>query len=121
VFPSLDVEEIDIKAGKTLVQAELADSFLSRARGLSFRTSGKMLFAFPRPTGAKIDMMFLSDPLHLYFMNSEKKVVDIQKAAPWSWNPKTWKLYSPDCKYSYLLESFEKLDVEEGDKLEFTI
>lgn len=112
---------LKVKTGQGTYEAELADSFFSRAKGLSFRSRGKMLFSFPNSTWADIDMMFLSDPLYLYFMNSEKEVIEVQRAEPWSWNPKTWKLYSPDQKYSYLLESFEKLGVEEGDKLEFTI
>ncbi len=111
--------EIDI-GGKT-IEAEVSDNFLSRAKGLSFRNRGKMLFAFRWDTNASIDMMFLSDPLHLYFMDSEKEVVEVQKAEPWSWDPRTWKLYSPEENYRYLLESFEQLDLEEGDTLEFEV
>lgn len=80
-----------------------------------------MLFAFDSPTRANIDMMFLSKPLYLYFMNSKKEVIDIQKAEPWGWNPQTWRLYSPGRPYTYLLESFEPLDIEEGDELEFDL
>lgn len=80
-----------------------------------------MLFVFPRSTRAKIDMMFLSKPLYLYFMGSEKEVIDVQKAEPWNWNPNTWKLYSPGVKYRYLLESFEDLEIEEGEVIEFEI
>lgn len=112
-------EKIDIEIEGERIEAEVADNFLSRGKGLSFRSSGKMLFRFSRPTTASIDMMFLSRPLHLYFMNSEKEVIDVQKAEPWSWDPRTWKLYSPGQKYSYLLESFAPLDLEEGDQLVF--
>ncbi|MFT4892312.1 MAG: uncharacterized membrane protein (UPF0127 family) [Candidatus Nanohaloarchaea archaeon] len=113
--------KVEIGVENEEFEAELADNFLSRARGLSFRSDGKMLFEFSRPTKAKIDMMFLSEPLHLYFMDSEKEVIDVQKAEPWRWNPSTWRLYSPDQKYSYLLESFEVLEIERGDRLEFVI
>lgn len=98
---------------------DVADSFIKRAKGLSFRSEGKMLFRFPKDTHAKIDMMLLSRPLHLYFMNSDKEVVDVQRAEPWTWDPRTWKLYSPSRKYRYLLESFEDLGIEEGDRIEF--
>lgn len=101
------------------MEVEVAENMISRARGLSLRSEGKMLFKFPRPTRAKIDMMLLSRPLHLYFMDEDKEVIEVQKAEPWSWNPRTWKLYSPGSPYSYLLESFEDLGLQEGDEIDF--
>lgn len=115
------MKELKIQAGKDSFKADLADNFLSRAKGLSFRSEGKMLFVFSKPSQAKIDMMFLSKPLYLYFMDSEKEVIEVQEAEPWSWNPSTWRLYAPDQKYSYLLESFEQIGIEEGDRLQFEI
>lgn len=113
------MEKQHIEVNDEEFEAEVADTIYTRAKGLSFRTQGKMLFKFSRDTNGKIDMVFLSKPLYLYFLNSDKEVIDIQKAEPWGFNPKTWKLYSPDRPYRYLLESFEKLDVEEGDVFEF--
>lgn len=115
------MEKIKLEVNGERIEAELADNFLTRAKGLSFRNSGKMLFKFPRDTSASIDMMFLSEPLYLYFMNSEGEVIEIQKAEPWSWNPRTWMFYSPSESYRYLLESFENLDLFKGDKLTFSI
>lgn len=115
------MKTVEVKTGGKRFEAELADNFLSRARGLSFRKKGKMLFSFPGATRAKIDMMFLSKTLYLYFMDLDKQVIDVQSAEPWGWNPKTWRLYSPDQKYTYLLESFEKLEIREGDRPEFEI
>ena len=112
---------MEIDTGDKIIEAELADNMLKRAKGLSLRDSGKMLFRFSSDTKASIDMMLLSQPLYLYFMNSDKEVIDVQKAEPWTRNPKTWKLYSPDRPYRYLLESFEELDIEEGQQLEFEI
>lgn len=100
------------------IEVEIADSILSRAWGLSLKKEGKMVFKFPRPTSSNIDMMLLSKPLYLYFFDSDKKLIHWEKAEPWSFNPKSWKLYSPSKKYQYLLESFEDLDLEEGDELE---
>lgn len=110
---------VRIESDKESFEAEVADNFLSRGRGLSFRNSGKMLFVFGRDTSSSIDMMFLSKPLHLYFLNSEKEVIEVQKAQPWGWDPRTWELYSPSERYRYLLESFEPLGLEKGDKLYF--
>ncbi|MFB6190017.1 MAG: DUF192 domain-containing protein [Candidatus Nanohaloarchaea archaeon] len=111
--------EIQLPSGK--VEAELADSVVARARGLSFRSEGKMLFRFPRTGKPVIDMMFLSVPLQLVFLDAEKKVVDVQRAEPWTFHPGTWKLYTPSEEARYLLESTEFLNVEEGDELEFEI
>lgn len=107
-----------IKIEEKIFQVELADNFISRAIGLSLREEGKMLFKFPRPTSAKIDMALLSKPLYLYFFNSDKELIYSEKAEPWNWNPNTWNFYRPEGKYRYLLESFEDLDLEEGEKLE---
>lgn len=78
-----------------------------------------MLFEFSRSTNAGIDMMLVSRPLHLYFMDSEKKVFDVQFAEPWGFDPRSWRLYSPGRPYRFLLESFEDLGLEEGDVLDF--
>ncbi len=106
-----------IKAGKKELEVEIADNVFNRAKGLSFREEGKMLFKFPFPVKTSIDMMFLSKPLYLYFFNSDKELIHKEKALPWAWNPKTWKLYRPNQKYQYLLESFEPLELEKNDKL----
>lgn len=115
------MKTVELEIGGEDFKVEVADSMISRVRGLSLREEGKMLFKFPRPTRAKIDMMLLSKPLNLYFMDSKGEVIDVQEAEPWGWDPRTWKLYSPDRPYSYLLESFEDLDLEEGDKIDFDL
>lgn len=97
---------------------EVAENFLQKSWGLSLRKEGKMLFKFSKPTGTKVDMMLLSKPLYLYFLNQEKEVIEAQKAEPWTWDPRTWKLYKPDKKYTYLLESFEELNLKEGDSID---
>lgn len=114
------MEEIEIKtpSGRR-IRTELADSFLKQFWGLSLRSGGKMLFDFGREVHTFIDMMLLSKPLHLYFLDSEKCVFEVQKAEPWSLDPRSWKLYRPDKPYRYLLESFEDLGIEEGQKLDF--
>ncbi|MBY6293944.1 hypothetical protein GLU60_00985 [Nanohaloarchaea archaeon H01] len=112
-------EKIQISTDDLEFEAELADNLISRMKGLSFRSSGKMLFVFPRETRAKIDMMFLSKPLYLYFLNSKKEVIEVQRAELWTYDPRTWKFYSPDQRYRYLLESFENLKIKEGEDLNF--
>lgn len=100
------------------IDAEIAESVLKRAIGLSFRKEGKMLFKFSGKTGVPIDMMFMREPLFLYFMNSDKEVLNVEKAEPWYTLPEKF-LHRPDENYWYLLESFEDLGIEEGDRLSF--
>ena len=100
------------------IEVEVADNTLKRAIGLSLRKKGKMLFKFPRETQAPIDMMLMRDDLHLYFMNQEKEIIHVEKAEPWYKLPK--KLFHrPQKEYRYLLESFEELNLKEGDKIKF--
>lgn len=112
---------MELKIEDRVVEAEIADTLLRRIWGLSLRKEGKMLFKFPRPTNAKIDMALLSDPLYLYFFDSEKNLIHSEEASPWSWNPQTWRMYSPEKPYQYLLESFEELKIDDDDKIEFDL
>jgi uncharacterized membrane protein (UPF0127 family) len=77
-----------------------------------------MLFKFSRDTGAAIDMMLMRRKLYLYFMNSEREVIHVETAEPWYRLPENF-FHRPEEKYRYLLESFEKLDIQEGDVLDF--
>ena len=103
------------------VDAELADTILKKSWGLSRRTKGKMLFVFIKPGRPAIDMMLVSEPLNLYFLDSDKKIVDVCSAEPWTLDPRSWRLYRPKQDSKYLLESFEDLGLEEGDSVEFSL
>lgn len=111
---------IEIKLKDQKIEAELAADILSHFIGMRFKREGKMLFKFYRESRPQIDMIFVPKTLYLYFLDSDKQVVDVQKAEPWSWHPKTWRFYRPKKKSKYLLESFRPLDLEEGDELEFS-
>lgn len=113
--------QIQIKSPNQVFEAELANNFLSKFIGFRFHSEGKMFFSFSRDTQALIDMMFVLEPLYLYFIDSNKQIMEVQKAEPWNLKPETWKFYRPEKPYRYLLESFEQLDFSEGDRLEFEV
>jgi len=113
------MERIELKAEDRSFEALLADNIVSHFLGMRFRKSGKMLFKFYKESMPGIDMMFVPGSLHLYFLNSDREVVDVQRAEAWTLNPRTWRFYRPSQKSKYLLESSEPLDIEEGDRLEF--
>ena len=113
--------EIEVQTPKEDYKVEIADSFLSKFMGFRFCSEGKMLFTFSRETNPGIDMMFVPETLYLYFIDSDKKVMDSKKAKPWRIDPRTWKLYKSSQNYRYLLESFEELELNKGDQLEFEV
>ena len=114
-------DSIEIEASKEKFKAELADNILKKSWGLSMRNKGKMFFVFSRPGRPPIDMMLVQRPLYLYFLDSGKEVVDVQFAEPWTFDPRTWRIYRPEVDAKYLLESFEELDLKEGDKVSFDL
>ena len=113
------MEEISVETDTGSFEAFFADNFLRHFLGMRFRSEGKMLFKFHRKSRPRIDMLFVPKTLYLYFLDSDKKVIDVQKAEPWSWNPRTWRFYRPKVKSEYLLESFRPMDLEEGEKLDW--
>ena len=115
------MEKISVSGGGRVFEAALADSFFSKFWGLSMKTSGKMLFVFKLQSKPTIDMMLVQKPLHLYFLDEKKNIVDVKFAEPWTLNPWTWRLYRPEKDAKFLLESFEDLGLEEGDELEFDL
>ncbi|MFB6241993.1 MAG: DUF192 domain-containing protein [Candidatus Nanosalina sp.] len=112
---------VEVEADSERFEAELADTLLEKSWGLSMRKKGKMLFVFSSPGRPPIDMMLVQEPLNLYFLDSNRKVVDARKAEPWTLDPRTWKVYRPEQDAKFLLESFEDLGLEENEKVEFDL
>lgn len=110
-------EKVELNGRK--LEVEVASNIFERMKGLSFREEGKMLFKFPQKVRAGLDMAFLSIPLQMIFLNSDKEVLEVQRAEPWTFDPKTWKIYRPEEPYKYVLESSEFLEVTPGDKINF--
>jgi len=103
------------------IEVETAGKPLEKFLGLRGRSSGKMLFSFNPRTDPVMDMFGVSEPIWMYGLihNSGGKgelVVSVDKMEPSSIvDPRTWSLYRPGHKVKYVLESFEKLDLEKGD------
>lgn len=92
---------------------EEAESFSEIIKGLRFRKEGKMFFQLGETVNL-IDMFFVPVPLQLIFINSEKEVVKVKKAEPWG-------IYISPVEASYLLETTDFVEVEEGDKVKFRV
>ncbi len=115
------MRKVEVRANGDNFEARLADNVFHHFRGMRFRDSGKMLFAFPKEHNAAIDMVFVPEPLHLYFIDQDKRLVERKRAEPIGLNPRTWRLHRPETPYKYLLESFEELELERGDEVDFEI
>lgn len=101
------VKYTNVKVGGTKIRAEIADNFISQAKGLMFRKSlpekEGMLFIFDEENYQTFWMMNMSFPIDIIWINKEKKVVDITK------NAQPCKIicsttYRPKEKAMYVLE-----------------
>lgn len=113
------LREIEIPEKDMSFQVETAEGLLEKMWGLSFRRTGKMLFIFDSSGRPMIDMMLVQKPLNLYFADSDRNIIDIRRAEPWTLDPRTWRTYRPAESSKYLLESFEDLGLDIGDELVF--
>lgn len=106
------------KGEKFLCRAEVADNFLSRAKGLMFKQKlGKnkgllMRFSFSR----SIHSFFMRFPIDLIFLDKQKTVVELKTLKP-------WKFYFPTSQSTWVLEmeagAVKENAISIGDKLEF--
>jgi uncharacterized membrane protein (UPF0127 family) len=106
-----------IKLKKSVIEADIADSFWKRMFGLSFSIKKNMLFIMEHESRWSFWMFLVRYPIKIIFIDSDKKVFDIKEASPLSMNPETWKTYSPKSPCKYILETPFNLKIRIGDKL----
>lgn len=101
--PAAAFEQIALRIGRQLVQAEVADSVEERAIGLSGRASLRsnhgMLFVFEQPTRPQFWMRDTSLALDIAFIESPDRITEIQPMRPGS-----ERLHQPRKAVSYALE-----------------
>lgn len=122
------IKIINKSSGEVITQnAEIADSFFSRFKGLMLSSEKRdLLLVFPIEdiSRAAIHMFFMNFPLDIIWINSKMRIVDIKKEVPplKFLNPKTWKIYKPRKKAKFALElSSGKIGkrTKIGDEVEF--
>jgi uncharacterized protein len=108
--------------GTTLGYADMADSFLSRFRGLMLKKDLERGLIMRLPGGRSrrasgIHMFFMRIPLDIIFLDSQKRVVDLVSIDP-------WKTYTPQAPASYVIEMEKGVigasKTQIGDELNFT-
>lgn len=110
-----------VSFGDKSIECEQARDFLSRLRGLMFRSSPvSILFEFPYASRERnsIHSFFVFFPFDAIFLDEGKKAVDIRESVP----PFT-PLIRPAFPPKYLIElpsgSVEKMKIKKGTKFEF--
>ena len=91
-----------------------ADSFIKKAIGLMFFPKKKdfILIFVNKKERRDIIHTFFCEPLYLYFLDKDKKVVEKTFLKP-------FRVYLPKHKFKYLIESFEDLKLNIGEKINF--
>jgi hypothetical protein len=120
---------VAVKIGNATVSAELADTEPKQIRGLMFRDNlqkdGGMLFTFPREGRHGIWMMNMSMPIDIVWLDSDKRVVDVEENAPPCDALLICKSYSPESNDMYVLEVAagyaKRHGIKKGTKASFGI
>nr|EGQ40843.1 MAG: hypothetical protein J07AB56_00890 [Candidatus Nanosalinarum sp. J07AB56] len=101
------MRQVEVSTPGREMETRLAENALEKAWGLRRSEEGDMLFR----TGRKVtlDSFLVEDSLNLYFLGGGR-VLEIGVLEPGS-------IYRPDTGSEWLLESFESLDLEEGDRV----
>ncbi|TRZ54187.1 DUF192 domain-containing protein [archaeon] len=107
---------------KFSAECEIAKTPWKQMVGLGF--SGKrrnMLFIFPFERSWEFWMLGMGYVLKIVFIDSRKRIIEVQEAEPLSLNPRTWKVYAPKkpCKYVLEVPLNGKYKFKEGDKLKW--
>lgn len=103
-----------LQIGDNVVEAKIAENPLHHLIGMRGSREGKMFFEFPFERRWNLDMAFVRTDLYVYFFDRDKSLIEKKKATKWGLNPFKWKIYRPEKPSKYILESAEKLDLEEG-------
>ena len=115
---------IDASGGeKVEVRVEVADDLFERARGLMYRTAlgvnRGMLFVYPEEQRLSFWMKNTLIPLSIAYIDSKRRVVDIQDMKPLDDEPPSYVSADPA---QYALEVnrgfFEERGVKVGDRVE---
>jgi uncharacterized membrane protein (UPF0127 family) len=115
---------INASGGKKVeVRVEVADDLVEQAKGLMYRTTLEenrgMLFVYPDERERTFWMKNTLIPLSIAFIDSERRIIDIQDMKPLDDEPPSYVSAEPA---QYALEVnqgfFEKRSVKVGDRVE---
>lgn len=111
------------RGGRQLCNAEVANTFFSRFRGLMLRSElaedeGLLIEYSPHLGSKSVHGFFMRFPLDLVFIDSDQRVVEIAVL-------RQWRIYNPkaDCRWVLELNSgfSKKHGIKVGDFLSFPV
>ena len=116
-----DLRQVNMTISGQTFRVEVADTWLSRMRGLQNRTGiapdQGMLFVFPRESRPGFWMKDVSFPLDVVFLNQEKTIVEVFESLP-PCNGGICPTYKPSQPVKYALElpagTIKKLNLSAG-------
>ena len=88
---------------------EICTSTWSKARGLMFSRKKDLMFVFKKEKIIPLHMFFVFFPIHVLFLNKNKKIVEIKN------NFKPFTFYTPKNKAMYIVELTEKHNYKLGN------
>jgi len=80
------------------MELKVVHSALGKARGLMFSKKKNLVFVFDKEQIVPLHMMFVFFPIDVYFLDKNKRVVEIRK------NFKPFSCYRPKKKAMYVVE-----------------
>lgn len=98
---------------KKLENYYLCKSAFSKAKGLMFSSKKTLVFDLGKEKKVNLHMMFVFFPINVYFLDKEKKVVEVKE------NFLPFTFYNSKEKASFVIENPEKLDVKVGEAVEW--
>jgi len=118
------MKTINIKIGKRVIKAKVANNFLARGKGLMFKKNIKenegMIFVLKKESLLKFWMFGMRFPIDIIWINEKKRIVDITRNAKPSLNPR--KGYRPKKACKYVLETKTNcLNIKIGEVVDFEI
>lgn len=114
-------ETIELKAGQSVYQVELAATPAERRKGLMFReylAPGEgMLLAYPDNGDHRIWMKNMQIPLRVFWIDGQHRVIDVQRVEPCSESP--CPVFGAPGPSRYILELSDRdHEIRPGDSIE---
>jgi len=116
------MKTVNVKIGKRVIRAKVANNFLTRAKGLMFKKDIEdegMIFVFRKECFPKFWMFGMRFSIDIIWIDEKKRIVDVTKNVKPSLNPR--KSYKPRKACKYVLETRTNFlkNIEIGEIVKF--
>ena len=95
-----------------IINGKLCKNIFSRTKGLMFSKPKTLIFEFPKVEIISLHMWFVFYSINAYFLDSEKKIVEIRRLRPFT-------LFTSKRRAKYLIETIKPFKLKKGEKILF--